>query len=394
MIFRNRALAYAGTGVAGILAAGLFAAPAVAAEPADLAIEATGTTIAVGAPGKTATVSLLNKSKVDATKVLVGLDISKLDTTKVDIDENGCSPREDGLILCGIEGDVLRAGADIDWAFPLTRKNGSVGDAGEISAIILHDGEDPDESNNEVTVKVKVEGTGADLTVVAPDIDREISDKDALESDTPKGSPLNPGDDTVAVAYVENQGDRPVATIKVEMLLPKGVTFGSIRTEECGFSSDRRKFTCSADVELAPKAWLEVVLPVTVAKGVKAPATLTGGTVTVESLGEAVAAGDTAKATKELPSFLRKVTRSGPQKRSEVDASDNTDGFGVMVTPLAGGSGGGNGDNGGGLPVTGPQAGLIGGVGAVVLAAGAAMFIVSRRRRVLLVTPGDEKSTN
>jgi hypothetical protein len=151
MIFRNRTLAYAGTAAAGILVGGLFAGPAQAETSADLAIEATGTTIAVGAPGKTATVSLLNKSTVAATSVLVGLDISKLDTSKVDIDENGCNPRADGLILCGIPGDVLKAGADIDWGFPLTRKGSAVGDAGEI---ILAEGTDPDESNNEVTVKV------------------------------------------------------------------------------------------------------------------------------------------------------------------------------------------------------------------------------------------------
>ncbi|MFV2101987.1 hypothetical protein [Micromonospora sp. LOL_024] len=69
-----------------------------------------------------------------------------------------------------------------------------------------------------------------------------------------------------------------------------------------------------------------------------------------------------------------------------VDPSDNTDDFAVVVAAK-----GGFGD-GPGLPGTGVQVGLIGAVGAGVLGAGVAMFLVSRRRRVVLVAPGDEKT--
>jgi hypothetical protein len=41
--------------------------------------------------------------------------------------------------------------------------------------------------------------------------------------------------------------------------------------------------------------------------------------------------------------------------------------------------------------VTGPVAATVGGVGVAALALGAFMFITARRRRVVLVTPGDEK---
>lgn len=61
----------------------------------------------------------------------------------------------------------------------------------------------------------------------------------------------------------------------------------------------------------------------------------------------------------------------------------------ATATP-GGGSGGGAGD--GGLPVTGVQVGLIGGVGAAVLLAGAALLLLSRRRKVVLVTPTDERT--
>ncbi|QLQ38897.1 hypothetical protein [Micromonospora robiginosa] len=388
MLIRSRVLA----GATGVLAAGLFAAPAMA-EPAsaDLAIEATGTTIAVGAPGKTASVSLLNKSKVDAKGILVGLDISKLDTSKVDIDESGCNKREDGIILCGIQGDTLKAGADVDWGFPLKRKGAGVGDAGEISAIILHDGPDPDESNNEVTVKVNVEGTGPDLTVVASDVDKAVKvegNKISVVGD------LHAGETAQLIYSTWNQGDATAAGLKISVKLPKGVTFAEAE-EGCVDDAAKSSRVCTyASLDLIPEskdkpgdepiAGLRAYHLLTVGKDVKA-GSLSGGKVTVEALGTqsltARAAGRSA-----LPA---NAEAAAPV---EVDATDNTDAYAVVVAAAAGGSGGGEGDDDGGLPVTGPQAGLLGGVGVAVLAAGGALFMAARRRRVVLVTPGDEKS--
>ncbi|MFG2054049.1 cell wall anchor protein [Micromonospora sp. NPDC048930] len=392
MIFRNRALAYAGTGAAGILVAGLFAAPALAETSADLAIEASGTTIAVGAPGKTTTVSLINKSQVDAKGILVGLDISKLDTTKVDIDESGCSPREDGVILCGIEGDTLGAGEDVDWGFPLKRKGTATGDAGEISAIILHDGTDPDESNNEVTVKVKVEGTGPDLTVIANDVNKAVTVEGSKIKIT---GDLHAGDTGQLIYTAFNQGDATAAGLKISVKLPKGVTFAEAE-KECVDNAAKTSRVCTYDdLDLIPvsqdKVGDDLIAGarfyhlLTVGADVKAGA-LTGGQVTVEALG---AEATTARTTGEsaLPDNAEAVAAT------EVDATDNTDAYAVLVA-AKGGSGGGAGGGDGGLPVTGPQAGLIGGIGAAVLIAGGVMFLVARRRRVVLVTPGDEKSTD
>ncbi|MBQ1065400.1 cell wall anchor protein, partial [Micromonospora sp. D75] len=63
----------------------------------------------------------------------------------------------------------------------------------------------------------------------------------------------------------------------------------------------------------------------------------------------------------------------------------------AVPTPTSGGGAGG-GTGGGGLPVTGMQVGLIGGIGAAVVAAGVALMMLSRRRKVVLVTPGEERT--
>ncbi len=388
MNIRNRTGAFLGAGAAGILAAGLFAPPALASAAADLAIEATGTTIAVGAPGKTATVSLVNKSDVDAKGILVGLDISKLDTTKVDISESGCSPREDGLILCGIEGDVLPAGADIDWGFPLTRKGGATGDAGQISAIILHDGTDPDESNNEVTVKVKVEGTGPDLTVVANDVDKAVKVEGGKI--TAVGD-LHAGETAQLIYSAFNQGDVTSAGLKISVALPKGVTFAEAEPD-CVDNAAKTSRVCTyADLDLIPasqdKDGDDLISGgrfyhlLRVGADVKA-GSLTGGKVSVEALG-VVSSTARAAGRSGLPANAEAVTLN------EVDATDNTDAYAVVVA-AKGGAGGGDGP---GLPVTGVQAGLMGGVGVAVVLAGGVLFLVARRRRVVLVSPGDEKPT-
>ncbi|MGW0432440.1 hypothetical protein ACWDV4_07820 [Micromonospora sp. NPDC003197] len=76
----------------------------------------------------------------------------------------------------------------------------------------------------------------------------------------------------------------------------------------------------------------------------------------------------------------------------ESKPADNT--AAITITVSGSDDGGDDGGSGGGLPVTGVQAGLIGGIGAVVVVAGVVLFLVARRRRVVLVNPGDEKPTD
>ena len=85
------------------------------------------------------------------------------------------------------------------------------------------------------------------------------------------------------------------------------------------------------------------------------------------------------KATRQAPSWVK--IAADQFNPNEVDNKDNTDDFVVFVGTTGGG--------GGGLPVTGPKAIVIGGVGAAVLAVGVFLFMSSRRRRVVLVTPAE-----
>jgi hypothetical protein len=67
---------------------------------------------------------------------------------------------------------------------------------------------------------------------------------------------------------------------------------------------------------------------------------------------------------------------------SEAPDAHPADNTAKIVITMTGGSGGG-------LPVTGARAGLIGGAGGAVLLAGLAVLVMARRRRVVMVTPTD-----
>ncbi|MFY1697229.1 MULTISPECIES: hypothetical protein [unclassified Solwaraspora] len=62
--------------------------------------------------------------------------------------------------------------------------------------------------------------------------------------------------------------------------------------------------------------------------------------------------------------------------------------------PGTGGGSGGGGAGDGGLPVTGAQAGLVAAGGAAILVVGVAVFLLGRRKRVVLVTGDDETSSS
>jgi hypothetical protein len=375
----RKTLVRLGVGATALLAAGAFASPAYADTTADLEIKVTGTTIAAGADGKFTSVSLLNHGPSDAAGILVTLDISGLDQTKVHLNEDGCDPPADGKILCGIEGDLIANGQDIDWLFPLEKVAGATGSAGQLTATISHEGTDPVPGNNSVTVDVNVGGAGPDLFVIAEDVYAVDDAGDYTEE------PVAPGGESVLWVYVENDGDMTANGVKMQINLPEHVSFAQAEPD-CTHAVGDAATTCTYTTAVLVPAkedtnegdesfsfgWF--FFPVTVAEDAPSPATLKG----VASAQALPADPQPALLSKTAPPA--NMTEVGPE--ADVDPSDNTDDFTVFV--------GKPGGSGGGLPVTGAKAGLIGGVGAAALVLGAMLFVAARRRRVVLVAPGDE----
>jgi hypothetical protein len=379
----RKSLVRLGVGATALLAAGAFASPAYADTTADLEIKVTGTTIAAGADGKFTSVSLLNHGPSDAAGVLVTLDISALDQTKVHLGEEGCDPPAEDKILCGIEGDVIANGQDIDWTFPLEKVPGATGSAGQLTATISHAGEDPNPANNSVTVDVAVGGNGPDLLVIAEDVYA------ANEQGVYTGEAVAPGEDSVLWVYVENDGDTTANGVRMQIDLPEHVSFAEAEPD-CTHAVGDGATTCIYETavlvpvkedtdendEIFSFGWF--FFPVTVAEDAPSPATLKG-----------VASAEALPADPQVTTLSRtaavppvNMTQEGP---ADVDPSDNTDDFTVFVGEVSG-SGGGS----GGLPVTGARAGLIGGVGAAALALGAVLFVAARRRRIVLTAPVDD----
>jgi hypothetical protein len=67
------------------------------------------------------------------------------------------------------------------------------------------------------------------------------------------------------------------------------------------------------------------------------------------------------------------------------DSNSANDAAKIVINPAGGGGGGDNGDDGGTLPITGAATGLIGGIGALLLAAGVLGYLLAKRRRTRFI---------
>jgi hypothetical protein len=387
MHFRNRALAYAGAGAAGLFAAGAFAAPALAADEADVLVKPLSSKIAVGAEAKLFRFDIKNAGPGVATDTTIAFDLSGLDPNKVDLlaeDIEGenvkvAEDAEDEIVLEIGDG---ASGETLPFGLPIILKDGvGVGSAGSFKVTVKSTAADPDETNNSATIPVEVVESGPDLASIALD----VYDID--------GNPVKPGGIGSLYWEIANQGDLAVQGLALSLTLPEQATFVE-DYDGCVTSADRRVLTCED-----PKAVLEpgyVIdagdgLPVKVSEDATGPVTLTGGLLKVTG-GSAVTPPEVAalgaKATASFGSF--EIVPVAEEPPADVDPGDNDAEFAVFVAgPEDGGGGGGDGE----LPLTGVQAGLIGGVGLAVLAGGGVLLLMARRRKVVLVAGDDEVPT-
>jgi hypothetical protein len=391
-------------GAAGLIAAAALAAAAAPAYAAavDFGVGFKGTTIAADASGKLGFVNITNYGSTTPAKLNVLFDVTELDESKVTVPEPGDCTFTAGIANCPVDAaEIPGPGGTVDLPVPLFKQTGATGAAGQLTVTVVVAG-DTNKANDSATVDVSVGGHGVDLGVVVPDV--SMLDADQI----PTGKPIPPGGSSAVLGTIINWGDATATGLHVTVALPKDVTFPD--APGCTLSADKRTVDCVADdLPLTPAdretgggnetSIVGIIFPVTVSADAKGPVTLTGGEVTVaatgqESLSEAAARTLARKATQALPKGFHRLTEAQMAAVVEVDASDNTDGFAVLVAGQpgggTGGSGGGTGE-GGGLPVTGPVAASVAGAGAVIIAIGAVLFVVTRRRRVVLVTPADEK---
>ncbi|WP_341718560.1 LPXTG cell wall anchor domain-containing protein [Micromonospora sp. FIMYZ51] len=395
MTFRTRrAVSMA---AAALLASGAFTALGAPAHAAgtetDLAVTAAGTRVAAGVEGKVGWAKIANQGEGTPGKVLFKVDTSKVDATKLVLEAytgegDLCRPTGDpkpGLFTCELTA-IPGPGETTEVPLVLFKATEQV--TGPYSApvtISIESADDTDDSNNSVDVDVELTAeSGVDLGVIVPDVKTRI-DLDTFEEE----GPLRPGDFGILWSEVINQGDRIAKGVKLTYQLPKGATFLPI--DGCDLSANQRTLVCEdKSFPFEPNTILFLPLAIEVSEKVEAPVTLKDGSLAATAFGELPAEARVSKQKKAKPAFAKAEVRSAEESEfADLDPSDNSDDFAVVVAASEGGGGGG-----GGLPVTGVQAGLIGAVGAGVVLAGAAMFLVARRRRVVMVTPGDEKTTD
>ena len=399
MNFRNRALAR--VGAATLLASGVFAAtgaPALAAgTQTDLELTVVGTRLAAGADGKIGWAKITNKGTGTPSKLSITADLSQVDLERIialPFSTGDCDFQDDFKVTCEVSPDTIPGPGETLELPVFVYKTEVKSPYSAPVKFTINSPDDTNKGNNSKTVKITAgEASGVDLGVLVPDVKFRIDGENGpvFPGEGDELPELRAGDRTVVSGWVFNWGDVAATGLKVKVQLPKQVTFAEAE-ETCEYSADKRTATCTyTDLLLLPMdpdsegdLGAAFYWPIQVAEDAEEPVTLGGGSWTVEALGQVAPEKQVRKAAKPLPKNVKMISAESV-KANEVDASDNVDDFAVVLA--------GNGGGGGGLPVTGVQAGLIGGVGVAVVAAGGVMFLMARRRRVVLVTPGDEKST-
>ncbi|MGN9916097.1 LPXTG cell wall anchor domain-containing protein [Micromonospora palomenae] len=407
-LFHRSALARAGA-VALLAAGGLatVAAPAHAADQADLELIPISKELAKGvkeAKAKPFKFQVDNtRGAVDAKDVAVTVETKGLRAGKVGVVvPDGCEV-EDTRFTC-LLGD-LTAGTTEDFGIPLFSTGGR-GDAGTLTVTISAATADPDLENNTVEHDITVARPGYDLTTWVQDVYADVA-VDGDEAGESGLKPVKPGDTAPLDWAIYNDGSRKATGVAYGITLPAGVTFAEVPEgcveqelgglaqvycEDAGAVLRRGQFyTSDVRVKVGADVTEKVLRPGFVfAAGLDAAEGQPEEEPQVASLGQrrAFTETDDLDNTAQFDVFVDLSTGPSPSPSPTGQPTATPSGQPTATPTSGGGTGGGD----GGLPVTGVQVGLIGGIGGAVLLAGAALLVLSRRRKVVLVTPGDEKS--
>jgi hypothetical protein len=383
----------------------LFTATAVAAlgspayaegeTKADLSLTTNGSGVIVDDTFKDLATTVKNQGPDASPAWTLEYDLSGLDDALVKVGAAlpaTCTKTGD-TVTCAEES--LAAGDSLVEKVPFTLEgvDGKSGRAGSFTVTAVSE-TDPEVYNNSATVNVLVPDKGVDLAVFAADVFKVTDEGEVTDE------PVPPGESSFFFGGIGNFGDTTAAGIRVSVQLPEHVTFDEVEPG-CTYTADNRTVTCDyTDINLIPfdqdtdpddEDFMSVVgvsFPVKVAADAPGPVVLNGGTLSSFALGTTSATQSILAKSAKTTSLPKGLKALSAQEVKDANPSDNTDEFAVHVGALPATGGGG-----GGLPVTGAKVGLIGGIGGGVLAVGAVLFVMARRRRVVLVTPGDETPT-
>lgn len=379
------------------------APPAVAAKVGpDLVIDASGTTVPLGVDRKIIYLKISNVGDETPPGLDVVINLDAGSESPVEMMWYGGIGECDGdfyNLHCLLWPDELpEPGETLDIPF-LVLLTSAADEPYETSFIaranVMSGGQDANPADNTKTIPLKlVDQLSADLMVAAPDVKQAVQIS-ADGTPEPAGA-LNPGETGAVWHTVINQGRTTVNGVRVTLDLPEGVTFTG-QPDQCVVADGGGSAVCTyEDLTLVPAvedtdpndtvySAVELYNLVTTSETATAPASLQGGIVKVEGLTEESTDNRITAAQTELPENAVAV------QVSDVDDSDNQDRFAVVLAAKSDGGGDGGGGGDAGLPVTGPQAGLIGGLGVAVLVAGGVLLLAARRRRMILVAPEDER---
>lgn len=390
-------------------------APAHAADQADLALIPLSYELAKGveeARAKPFKIQINNaRSTADAKSVRLTVETAHLNGRKVGVVvPAGCEAA--GTTFSCLLGD-LPAGTTEDFGIPLFSL-GKRGDAGHLVVTVTSDTADPVKADNKIRHGITVAKPGYDLTSWAQDVYADV-EVDGDDSGEPARTPVRPGETAPLDWAVYNHGSRSATGIAYGFTLPAGVDFAEfpVGCAESGLDGLVQVHCTDSGAVLEPGEFYTAPVRVRVGADVTESVLSPG---ILYSVGLDLASGAPAAAPRTASDLQRWAF-------AEVDPGDGVAQFDVFVgfssspeptptptgeptgspsptptttgspspTPTAAPDGSGG---GGGLPVTGVQVGLIGGVGAAVLLAGAALLQLSRRRKVVLVNPGQQRDTD
>ncbi|SIQ66877.1 LPXTG cell wall anchor domain-containing protein [Micromonospora avicenniae] len=413
--FHRSALARIGT-VALVVAGGLaaVAAPAHAAAKPEINVIPISTELAKGVKAATAKpfkFTVTNSGNAAAKSVVFRVNTGSLNAKRVGfVVPDGCRIFSAWLYECRLPD--LPPGASEDFGVPLFSTGGR-GDGGVMYVGAYSRDPEGQDDGEVLTVPVRVSKPGYDLTSWVQDVQANVVVNGAVQ-DEPDLKPVPRGETVPLDWAVYNGGSRKATGISYGLTVPAGVSFvqkpeGCIEQEIVG----KAQLLCDdPGVILKPGEYYTADVRVKVGEDVTEPV-LKEGDLFAISLDAAegpaaeqprVATAQQRKAFTEVdildnhttfeafvelsaqptPTPTPTVTPTGEPTATPTPSSSAT------TTPAPGGGGGGD----GGLPVTGVQVSLIGGIGGAILLAGGALLLMSRRRRVVLVAPGDEKPTD